>query len=175
MQSSAQVLCLGWNLMPGWQLRHCTRVGPEHVWHDSWHSLHRPPSWYVLLLHEGTHTLHTNTSTVTASFWRKEKKKKEEKKIGGGEGGGEGAVRVNFLCWLFWYPSQPCVITVARKKIPVILPKVQVSRLQLNTHVPYICGFERNDTINGCMVVWCSQTCTETAAVSHGTSRVTTR
>ena len=36
--------------------------------------------------------------------------------------------RVNFLCWLlFWYPFHPRVTTVARKKILVILPKVQVA------------------------------------------------
>ena len=36
--------------------------------------------------------------------------------------------RVDFLCWLlFRYPFHPRVTTVARKKIPVILPKVQVA------------------------------------------------
>ena len=44
------------------------------------------------------------------------------------------------------------------EKIPVILSKVQVAaRLQLNTHALYICGFEKSDTVNWCMVVWCSQ------------------
>ena len=33
------------------------------------------------------------------------------------------------------------VTTVARKKIPVILPKGAGGRLQLNTHTPYVCGF----------------------------------
>ena len=59
MQSSAQVLCAGWNLTPRWQLWHCTSVGPEHVWHDSWHSLHSVPSLYVPSLHDATHSLHT--------------------------------------------------------------------------------------------------------------------
>ena len=36
--------------------------------------------------------------------------------------------RVDFLCWLlFRYPFHPRVTTVARKKFPVILPKVQVA------------------------------------------------
>ena len=35
----------------------------------------------------------------------------------------------------------PRVTTVARKKIPVILPKSAGGRLQLNTHTPYVCGF----------------------------------
>ena len=36
--------------------------------------------------------------------------------------------RVDFLCWLlFRYPFHPRVTTVARKKIPGILPKVQVA------------------------------------------------
>ena len=50
--------------------------------------------------------------------------------------------RVDFLCWLlFRYPFHPRVTTVARKKIPVILPKSAGGRLQLNTHTPYVCGF----------------------------------
>ena len=36
--------------------------------------------------------------------------------------------RVDFLCWLlFRYPFHPCVTTVACKRSPVILPKVQVA------------------------------------------------
>ena len=50
--------------------------------------------------------------------------------------------RVDFLWWLlFRYPFHPRVTTVARKKIPVILPKGAGGRLQLNTHTPYVCGF----------------------------------
>ena len=30
-------------------------------------------------------------------------------------------------------------------------------RLQLNKHAPYVCGFERSDTVNLCMVVWGTQ------------------
>ena len=35
----------------------------------------------------------------------------------------------------------PRVTTVARKKIPVILPKVQVAGYSYDTHTPYVCGF----------------------------------
>ena len=36
--------------------------------------------------------------------------------------------RVDFLCWLlFRCPFHPRVTTVARKKIPVVLPRVQVA------------------------------------------------
>ena len=41
----------------------------------------------------------------------------------------------------FGIRSHPRVTTVARKKIPVILPKSAGGRLQLNTHTPYVCGF----------------------------------
>ena len=30
-------------------------------------------------------------------------------------------------------------------------------RLQLNTHTPYLCGFEWSDTVNWCKAVWCTQ------------------
>ena len=43
------------------------------------------------------------------------------------------------------------------------------SRLQLNTHAPYVCGFAWSDMVHGCMVY---TERAETAAVSRGTSHV---
>ena len=60
--------------------------------------------------------------------------------------------RVNFLCWLlFWYPFYPCVTAVACKR------SQSFCRLQLNTHTPYLYGFEWSDTVTWCMVEWCTQ------------------
>ena len=36
------------------------------------------------------------------------------------------------------------------------------------TYAPYVCGFVRSDTVNWCMVVWCTQNLT-----LHATSHVT--
>ena len=48
-------------------------------------------------------------------------------------------------------------------KDPVILPKVQVAGYSiLNTHTPYLCGFEWSDTVNWCMV-GLHRTCAQTA------------
>ena len=52
--------------------------------------------------------------------------------------------RVDFLCWLlFRYPFHPRVTTVARKKIPVILPKVQVAGYSwTRIHLTYVAFIE---------------------------------
>ena len=64
---------------------------------------------------------------------------------------------VNFLCWfLFRYLFHPCVTAVAHKN-PGHSAKSASGRLQLNTHMPYLCGFEWSDTVNWCMVEWCTQ------------------
>ena len=49
--------------------------------------------------------------------------------------------------------ADPCVTAVALKKIMVILPQVQVDRIQPNTHAPYIYGFGKDDTVNSRMAV----------------------
>ena len=64
---------------------------------------------------------------------------------------------VDFLCWLlFRYPFHPRVTAVARKN-PGHPAKNAGSRLQLNTHAPYVCGLAWSDIVHGCMV------CTELA------------
>ena len=63
--------------------------------------------------------------------------------------------RVSFLCWLlFQYMLHPSVTTV---KNPCLSAKSVSGRLQLDTHTPYLCGFEWSDTVNWCMVKWCTQ------------------
>ena len=77
--------------------------------------------------------------------------------------------RVNFLCWLlFRYLFRPHVIAVALKR-PGHSAKSAGGRLQLNTHVPYICGFAWSDMVHGCMVY---TEHADTAAVLCGTSNV---
>ena len=46
-------------------------------------------------------------------------------------------------------------------------------RLQLNTHTPYLCGFEWCDTVTWCMVEWCTQNLHWNGSISHGTSHAT--
>ena len=48
--------------------------------------------------------------------------------------------RLSVLTLISVSVSTPVFTTVARKKIPVILPKSAGGRLQLNTHTPYVCG-----------------------------------
>ena len=49
-------------------------------------------------------------------------------RVPAGAAGEFSSARVKFLCWLvFRYPLHPRVTAVARHKIPVILPKVQVA------------------------------------------------
>ena len=48
-------------------------------------------------------------------------------------------------------------------------------RLQLNTHTPYLCGFERSDTVSWCMVEGCTQNLRRDSSISHGTSHATTK
>ena len=43
-----------------------------------------------------------------------------------------------------------------------------MSKVQLNTHTPYVCGFARSDMVHGCMVY---TERAELAAVSCGTSQ----
>ena len=77
--------------------------------------------------------------------------------------------RVNFLCWLlFWYPFYPCVTAVACKR------SQSFCRLQLNTHTPYLYGFEWSDTVTWCMVEWCTQNLRWNGSISRGTSHATT-
>ena len=77
--------------------------------------------------------------------------------------------RVNFLCWLlFPYPFHPRVTAVARKRSRSFCQNAG-SRLQLNTHAPYVCGFAWSDMVHGC-VVYTERA--EMAAVSCGTSHV---
>ena len=67
------------------------------------------------------------------------------------------ASRVNFLCWLlFRYPFHP-MLPQKHVKNPGHSAKSAGGRLQLNTHAPYLCGFEWRDTVNWCMIEWCTQ------------------
>ena len=66
---------------------------------------------------------------------------------------------VNFVCCLlFRYPFHP----------------MSGGRLQLNTHAPYLCGFEWSDPVNWCMVEWCTQNLRRDGSMSRGTSHATT-
>ena len=49
-------------------------------------------------------------------------------------------------------PIHPRVTAVARKRSP----QNAGGRLQLNAHTPYLCGFELSDTVNWCIVEWCT-------------------
>ena len=82
--------------------------------------------------------------------------------------------RVNFLCWLlFWYLFDPCVTAVAHKRSQTFCQKCRWQITAKHSHTPYICGFAWSDmTVHGCMVY---TEHAETAAVSHGTSHVTTK
>ena len=65
--------------------------------------------------------------------------------------------RVNFLCWLlFQYPFHPRVTAVAHKRSQSFCQKC---RWQVTAEHPYtlLCGFEWSDTVNWCMVEWCTQ------------------
>ena len=55
---------------------------------------------------------------------------------------------VHFLCWLIsqWHVNDPGHSA-----------KSAGGRLQLNTQTPYLCGVECNDTVNWCVVKWCTQ------------------
>ena len=48
-------------------------------------------------------------------------------------------------------------------------------KLQLNTHSPYLCGFEGSDIVNWCMVKWCTQNLRQNGSISGGTSHATTK
>ena len=47
------------------------------------------------------------------------------------------------------------------------------SKHDLNTHTPYLCGFEWSDTVTWCMVEWCTQNLRRDGNISRGTSHAT--
>ena len=49
------------------------------------------------------------------------------------------------------------VLLQQHAKDPSYSAKSAGGRLQLKIHVPYVCGFEQNDTVSCCMVVWYTQ------------------
>ena len=63
--------------------------------------------------------------------------------------------------WQSFFSSQLSVLTLMLVSVPPPCSdhsaKSTSGRLQLNTHAHYTCGFEWSDTINLCMVVWCTQ------------------
>ena len=66
--------------------------------------------------------------------------------------------RVNILRRkLFRYQFHPRVTAVAHKRSRSFRLKRACGRLQLNTHTPYIRVFERSDTVDWCIVVWCTE------------------
>ena len=48
-------------------------------------------------------------------------------------------------------------------------------KLQLNTHTPYLCGFEWNDTVNWFMVERCTWNLCQDSSISRGISHATTK
>jgi len=80
---------------------------------------------------------------------------------------------INCLCW-FWFQClfHPHVTTVAWKRSRSFCQK---HRLHLNTHAPYARGLEWSNTVNQCMVVWCTQNMHHGGRISLGTSHVTTK
>ena len=80
-----------------------------------------------------------------------ERRTRDRKVPGSSPGRSGGRIffsRVNCLCWLlFRYLFHPRVTAVARHSA-----KSVCGRLQLNTHTPYLCGFEWSDNVNWCMV-----------------------
>ena len=81
---------------------------------------------------------------------------------------------VIFLYWLlFRYPFHPC-LPQEHVKDPGHSAKSAGGRLQLNTHTPYLCGFEWSDTVTWCMVEWCTQNLGRNGSISRGTSHATT-
>ena len=71
--------------------------------------------------------------------------------------------------------STPASVTAVNVKDPGRSAQSAGGRSQLYTHGPYVCSFESNDTEIWCMVVSIHRTCTETAAVSHGTRHPTAK
>ena len=85
--------------------------------------------------------------------------------------------QLSVLTLIFCTCSTP-VLPQQHVKDPGHSTKSGGGRLQLNTHTPYLCGFEWSVTVNWCMVKWCKcihRTSAETAAVSRGTSHATTK
>ena len=84
--------------------------------------------------------------------------------------------RVNFLCWfLFWYPFHPCAVAHKRswsfcQKWWQQVTAKHTCTLGMWLQIKWICRL-----VHGCMVNGVHKTCTEMAAVSHGTSHVTTK
>ena len=85
--------------------------------------------------------------------------------------------RVNLLYWLlFQYPFHSRVTAVARED-PGHFVKSAGGRLQLNTHAPYVSRLEYSKhckLVRDCNVYGAHRTWADTAAVSRGTSHVTT-
>ena len=80
---------------------------------------------------------------------------------------------VNVLCWLlFWYLSHPCDTAVTHKRSRSFCQKCS-RRLHLNTHTPYLCGFEWSDNVTWYMAEWCTQNLHRNGSISHGTSHAT--
>ena len=66
------------------------------------------------------------------------------------------------------------VLPEQHEKDPGHSDKSARGRLQLNTHTPYLCGFEWSDTVNWCMVGWCTQNLRWDGSISRGNSHATT-
>ena len=67
--------------------------------------------------------------------------------------------RVNFLCWLISASIPPDVTTVACQKSQSFHQKCRWQVTAKLTHAPwpYLCDFDWSDTVNWCMVEWCTQ------------------
>ena len=74
---------------------------------------------------------------------------------------------VNVLCWL--------LLLQQHVKDPSHSAKTAGGRLQLNTHIPYLCDFEWSDIVNWCMVQWYTQTLRRDGSISRGTCHATTK
>ena len=86
-----------------------------------------------------------------------ERRTRDRKVLGSSPGRSGGRIffsRVNILCWLlFRYPFHPRVTADPVKRLLKVLKdpghsaKSAGGGLQLNTHIPYLCGFEWSDTV----------------------------
>ena len=80
-----------------------------------------------------------------------------------------GAAGFFFFFFFFLFCADSYFRTAVALKDPGRSAKSAGSRLQLNTHAPYACGFARSDMVHGCMVY---TKLAETAAVLLGTCHV---
>ena len=53
--------------------------------------------------------------------------------------------------------SNVCAVGIRCTPVPGQSAKSAGDRSQLNTHAPYVCGCEWNDTLNWCVILWCTQ------------------